>query len=132
MLLCPNRQVPKAPRLKVPYANGPALLSPRTAVMLLPAGMVAMAFAAPGLLAKLLLQVICYFGSLIEPFDSLLPENGVLRAMVTTVKDAKRNWHKKMGIPYLEDTGFLDEDDEDEPPSAAGASEGSEGGEEAP
>lgn len=67
------------------------------------------------MLASLLLQLICYVGSLFEPFDSLLPEHGLLRSLVNTVKDAKRAYNVKHGIPSIDDQQFFDEDeDEDE------------------
>ena len=81
-LMEPALKVPKPPRLKNPVAPGLALLTPGKALMVLPAALVALGVAAPDLLARLLLQVICFFGSLIEPFDPLLPQKGLLRTLV--------------------------------------------------
>ena len=74
-LMEPAHPVPKAPRLKSPYGGGGLVgrvLSPRTALLAVPASMVAMAFTAPDMLAKLLLHIYCFFASLIEPFDPLV------------------------------------------------------------
>ena len=112
-LMEPAHPVPAAPRLKNPVAP-PGLLTPQKAVLLLPAAFVGLAVAAPDLLARLLLQLICFFGSLIEPFDPLLPQTGLLRTIVTTVKSAKRAWYIKQGLPDPNDTSFMDDDDDDD------------------
>jgi len=116
-LMEPAHPVPASPRLRHPYLGGTQLsrlVSPRTAIVLLPATMLAMAFAVPDALAQLLLQVICFFGSLFEPFEPLLPDKGLLRTLVKTVKDAKRAWYTKQGLPDPSDTSFIDDDDDDD------------------
>ena len=128
-LMEPAHPKPAAPRLKNPTAVG-HLITPGKALMLMPAALVAMAFAAPDMLARLVLQVICFFGSLIEPFDPLLPEKGLLRTLVTTVKSAKRAWYIKQGLPDPSDTSFMDDDDDDDDDVAASAKPADEGAEE--
>ena len=110
----PSHPVPKAPRLKNPAATGLRLVTPQNVLMVTPAALVALAFAAPDVLARILLQVVCFFGSLIEPFDPLLPQKGLLRTLVTTVKSAKRAWYIKQGLPDPGDTSFMDDDDDDD------------------
>lgn len=123
----PAHPKPVAPRLKSPVAPGLRLVTPRNALMVTPAALVALAFAAPDLLARLLLQVVCFFGSLIEPFDPLLPQKGLLRTLVTTVKSAKRAWYIKQGLPDPSDTSFMDDDDDedDDMPTSSAKAEAS-------
>ena len=55
------------------------LVTPQRTLIMLPAVWAAMVMLRPDLLARLLLQLICYLGSLFEPFDGLLPQHGLLR-----------------------------------------------------
>ena len=112
-LMEPAHPVPKAPRLKSPVSP-PGLVTARGLVLLMPAALAAMAVGAPDMLARLLLQVICFIGSLIEPLDPLLPQKGLLRTLVTTVKSAKKAWYVKQGLPDPSDTSFMDDDDDDD------------------
>ena len=53
-----------------------------------------------------------------------LPDKGPLRTMVKTVKQLKRQWYLKAGLPDPGDTSFMDDDDdEDDFVSAAEAKE---------
>ena len=91
-LMEPAQPKPRAPRLKSPYGGNPAdrsalvslsrLVTPKTTLMVLPAVCVGMAAVCPDVLARLLMHVICFFGSLFEPFDGVLPQQGVLRSLV--------------------------------------------------
>ena len=91
-LMEPAQPKPRAPRLKSPYGGNPAdrsalvslsrLVTPKTTLMVLPAVCVGMAAVCPDVLARLLMHVICFFGSLFEPFDSVLPQHGLLRSLV--------------------------------------------------
>jgi hypothetical protein len=94
---------PRAPRLNIPYAPS-GLITARSALIALPAALGGMAVLWPDTLARLLIQVLCYIGSLLEPFDSLLPETGVFRSLVNTVKQAKRAYNVKHGIPSASPT----------------------------
>jgi hypothetical protein len=68
----------------------------------------------PGLLARASLQFLCFIGSLLEPLDTVLPEKGIARALVSTVQQAKKAYNAKHGLPdEVEDTSFFDEFDED-------------------
>ena len=86
----------------------------------------------PDVLASLLLQLVCYVGSLFEPFDSLLPQHGLLRSLVNTVKDAKRAYNVKHGIPSIDDQQFFDEDDDEDEADEASSDVGAAESDEAP
>ena len=118
----PSHPVPRAPLLKRPYGQVGQLITARNALLLTPAALGGMAVVCPDVLARLLLQVLCFFGSLIEPFDSLLPQTDPLRALVTTVKQAYRADTIKHGIPSLDDQQFFEDEDEDEDGAAAASS----------
>ena len=86
----PAQPKPRSPRLKSPYGGGTdghsgvmvslsRLVTPQRTLIMLPAVWAAMVMLRPDLLARLLLQLICYLGSLFEPFDGLLPQHGLLR-----------------------------------------------------
>lgn len=89
------------------------LLSPKSLPALLPAVLGGMAVACPDVLARILLQLVCYLGSLLEPFDTVLPEKGLMRSLVTTVQRAKKAYNVKHGLVTIEDGQFFDEEDDD-------------------
>ena len=123
-LMEPAQPKPRSPRLKSPYGGNfgqdgmiislSRLVTPKRTLMMLPAVCVGMAAVCPDVLARVLMQLICYFGSLFEPFDGLLPQHGLLRTLVNTVKDAKRAYNVKHGIPSIDDAQFFDDDDDDD------------------
>mmetsp|Transcript_39947 Transcript_39947/g.105559 ORF Transcript_39947/g.105559 Transcript_39947/m.105559 type:complete len:190 (+) Transcript_39947:110-679(+) len=102
---------PKLPRLRIPGRGIGALVTPKNAAVLLPAVLGGMAIAVPDALAGLLVQLICFFGSLFEPFDSVLPERGLLRSMVNTVQRAKKAYNVKHGLVQIDEQQFFDEED---------------------
>ena len=127
---------PRQPRLHNPIAAKPAgvlsavrfVTSPRRAVLVLPMAACVMALACPDVLARMLVQLVCYIGALIEPLEQFLPEKGALRAFVTTVQQAKKAYNVKHGLVSIDEQQFFDDEDEDPPPSAeAAASDGDEG-----
>merc|ERR1719321_1150734 len=73
-----------------------------------------MAVKFPDHLAKVLLELVCYLGSFLEPYEELLPSKGPLRAMVTTVKQARKAYNIKNGLIDIDDAQFFDEEDEDD------------------
>ena len=122
---------PKLPHLRIPNRGGlSALLSPKRAVIVLPAVLGGMAVACPDVLTALLVQLICYLGSLFEPFDSVLPEKGLLRSLVTTVQRAKKAYNVKYGLVTIDEQQFFDEEDAPTEEEAASAAEGGDGEEE--
>ena len=104
---------PRLPHLKLPtrHSGLGALLTPKRAVVLLPAVLGGMAVVCPDVLAGLLVQLICYIGSLFEPFDSVLPEKGLLRTLVTTVQRAKKAYNVKHGLISIDEQQFFDDED---------------------
>jgi hypothetical protein len=104
---------PKLPHLKLPtrHSGLGALLTPKRAVVLLPAVLGGMAVVCPDVLAGLLVQFICYIGSLFEPYDSVLPEKGLLRTLVTTVQRAKKAYNVKHGLISIDEQQFFDDED---------------------
>ena len=120
-LMEPSHPVPRSPHVRLPYERVGKLVTPRNALLLTPAALGGMAVLCPDVLARLLVQVLCFFGSLIEPFDTLLPKEGPVRALVTTVKQAKRAYNIKHGIPSLDDQQFFEDEDEDEIAAAVSA-----------
>ena len=119
----------RKPRIHNPIVGKPAgvmaavqmVASPKRAIMLLPAVMCTMAVASPDLLTRILVQLMCYLGSLFEPLETFLPEKGVLRALVTTVQQAKKAYNVKHGLVSIDEQQFFD--DEDEEPDAPRATE---------
>ena len=105
----------RLPRLRVPGRGVglAALASPRNVAVLVPAVLGSMAVACPDVLANFLVQLICFFGSLFEPFDSVLPERGFLRAIVTTVQRAKKAYNVKHGLVQIDEQQFFDDEDTD-------------------
>jgi len=87
------------------------LVSPKRSLALLPAALLAMYMLSPGLLTKLWLHVLCCFGSLIEPFDSVLPPRSVLRPFVTLVQRARRSYEDEHGLTHLREGQFFDDED---------------------
>merc|ERR1719321_2583719 len=73
-----------------------------------------MAVKFPDHLAKVLLELVCYLGSFLEPYEELLPAKGPLRAMVATVKQARKAYNIKNGLIDIDDAQFFDEEDEDD------------------
>lgn len=114
----PAMDLPRSPRLRSPLPqgglSGALALTPQRAAVLLPAAIGGMAIACPDLLAKVLVQLICFIGSLLEPFDMILPAKGLLRTMVTTVQRAKKAYNVKHGLVSIDEQQFFDDEDEAE------------------
>lgn len=116
---------PATVALPVPFVNNPIarksglvgamqlVAAPRRAVVLIPAAVGAMALTCPDLLARLLVQLICFVGSLFEPFDTVLPQTGLMRACVTSVQNAKKAYNVKHGLVQIDDQQFFDDEDEE-------------------
>merc|ERR1719271_620859 len=107
------------PRLRNPLAKatgvGGALLAAKgQCPLILTAVAAVMAVKFPDALAQVLLELICYLGSFLEPYESMLPEKGLLRAFVTTVKQAKKAYNIKHGLIDIDDQQFFDDEDEDD------------------
>ena len=61
------------------------------------------------------LQVLCFLGSLFEPFDTVLPAKHPLRFFVDQVQHARRAFEVKHGLEGLRTPmSFFDEADDDE------------------
>ena len=61
------------------------------------------------------LQVLCFLGSLLEPFDTVLPAKHPLRFLVDQVQHARRAFEVKHGLEGLRTPmSFFDEADDDE------------------
>lgn len=109
--------MPKKPWVKRPVIDGkPAMrlaTSRRSAMVLLPAAVGAMTVACPDVLARLLVQLLCFVGSLFEPFDTVLPQSGLLRACITTVQQAKKAYNVKHGLVQIDEQQFFDDEDEE-------------------
>ena len=127
---------PRAPRLRNPAgaaasAAGRAgvltlvgrAVTPRRALAVLPAALIGMAIACPDLLAQLLLQVVCFVGSLFEPYETFLPEGSLLLSFAKSVKAMKKAYAVKHGLPSIDDQHFFDDDDDDEDEALAAASD---------
>uniref|UniRef100_A0A7S2G2I5 Uncharacterized protein n=1 Tax=Haptolina brevifila TaxID=156173 RepID=A0A7S2G2I5_9EUKA len=116
-LMEPAPPMPKKPWVRRPVIDGkPAArlaISPRNAMLLLPAAVGAMSVACPDLLTRLLVQLICFVGSLFEPFDTVLPQSGLLRTCITTVQQAKKAYNVKHGLVQIDEQQFFDEEDEE-------------------
>merc|ERR1719271_483197 len=107
------------PRLRNPLAKatgvGGALLAAKgQCPLILTAVAAVMAVKFPDALAQVLLELVCYLGSFLKPYESMLPEKGLLRAFVTTVKQAKKAYNIKHGLIDIDDQQFFDDEDEDE------------------
>lgn len=61
------------------------LLSPGGMLLLLPAALAGLAVVNPELMSRLALHVLCFIGSLFEPFDTVLPPKHPLRFFITQV-----------------------------------------------
>ena len=140
-LMEPALSGPRAPRLRRPYPGGSIqgqregvltsigrLVRPQTALVMLPAGAIALALAAPEVLARLLVQLICFIGSLLEPFEMLLPEKGLVRSLVSTVQAAKKAYNVKHGLVTIDDAQFFDDDDDDDDDELSKAKPDGDGG----
>ena len=115
---------PKPPRLRSPFGStvkGGGLVgiiarvaSPKRAIALLPAMLLAMAAFFPEQLARLLIHAVCFIGSLLEPYDTMLPEQSPLRFFTKSVQNAKKAYDVKHGLVQIDEQKFFDEDDFDE------------------
>ena len=64
------------------------LVSLRSTLLLLPAALAGLAVVNPELMSRLALHVLCFIGSLFEPFDAVLPAKHPLRFFITQVRVA--------------------------------------------
>jgi hypothetical protein len=139
-LMEPAAPMRRSLRLQKPPALRSAI-GPASAVVLVPAALGGMAVACPDVLARLLVHMLCYIGSLFEPFDTVLPEKGLLRSLVTTVQQAKKAYNVKHGLVSIDEQQFFDSEDElesdaaeethpNEADSASSASDGDDDGDE--
>jgi len=88
------------------------LASPKSALLMLPAAIAGLALAYPEPMARFFLHVLCFLGSLFEPFDSVLPQKHPLRVFIAQVQDARRAYEVKHGLVGMRDPmHFFDEDD---------------------
>ena len=104
-----------SPRLQRPGLAGLAmqLASPARTLLLLPAAFVALYACFPEQMARLALHVLCFFGSLFEPFDTVLPPKHPLRFFVRHVQHARRQYEVKHGLEGLRSPmQFFDEADD--------------------
>ena len=122
---------PRTPRLQHPIASrrrrvgGPLAVITRHRMALLPAVAVGAWVAAPTSISWLLMHLICFLGSLIEPFDHVLPKSGILRGMVRLVQQARTAYEVKHGlVPLHEQKRFFDDEDEDDAPGDAAEADG--------
>merc|ERR1740117_2539308 len=123
------------PRVSSPVVGGPrlqragllaALLSPSRALLLLPAALMGLAVAFPEPMARFALHVLCFLGSLFEPFDTGLPAKHPLRFFVDQVQHARRAFEVKHGLEGLRSPmNFFD--DADDEADDADAEEGGDG-----
>mmetsp|Transcript_79583 Transcript_79583/g.131657 ORF Transcript_79583/g.131657 Transcript_79583/m.131657 type:complete len:262 (-) Transcript_79583:49-834(-) len=114
---------PDVPQIKKPRV-GKNIVTLGSKVLLVSAALGGMSVAFPDLLAQICLQIICFFGSFLEPFESFLPERGPLRALVTTVQKAKKAYNEKHGLMSMDESTFFDsEDDLDSDDSESPSSE---------
>lgn len=67
-------------------------------IAILPVTLGAAVLTRPSLVTRLLLHIICCIGSLLEPYDSLLPKNSFLKFFIRTVQKAKRDYDLKYGL----------------------------------
>ena len=135
------------PRVKSPVVAGPRLhapglagllgrlASPSKALLLLPAAIVGLALTFPEPMARLALHVLCFLGSLFEPFNDVLPQKHPLKFFVQQVQHARRAYEVKHGLEGLRSPmQFFDDDDhtevdDDEADDDEGADEGADGAE---
>merc|ERR1711879_1022658 len=75
----------------------------------LPAVVLGMRIACPTVLFKILMHFLCFIGSLFEPFDSVLPERGLVRFLVTTVQDARKAYNVEHGLASDDDQKFFED-----------------------
>lgn len=111
-LMEPDPPLPIKPLLKSPLPRA-GLVTPGRALLAMPAVLAVLVLGAPNLLAAMLTHVVLFLGSLIEPFDYLLPKAGLLRNLVTAVKATKKAWYAKTGMIDPNMQGFMDADDDD-------------------
>ena len=74
--------------------------------------MVAICAASPEFASKLILHIIFCLGSLVEPFDTVLPKRSFLRCFIQQVQRARRAYNVKYGLSELDSKEFLDDLDE--------------------
>jgi hypothetical protein len=67
------------------YRKLVALSRPRSALTLVAAVLLLTCLASPSTASALLLHIICFIGSLVEPFDSVLPNKFFLRPFIAQV-----------------------------------------------
>ena len=116
---------PPPPKLQRPRVSRPvvgglqragilaSLSSP--SLLLLPAALMGLAVAFPEPMARFALHVLCFLGSLLEPFDTVLPAKHPLRFLVDQVQHARRAFEVKHGLEGLRTPmSFFDEADDDE------------------
>merc|ERR1719272_2606575 len=95
-----------------------------------------LAVAFPEPMARFALHVLCFLGSLFEPFDTVLPAKHPLRFFVDQVQHARRAFEVKHGLEGLRTPmSFFDEAEDGEDCEGEGdavdAAEAAEAGEEA-
>ena len=89
------------------------LVTPKRSLALLPAALLTVYMLSPALATKLWLHMLCCIGSLIEPFDSVLPSQSVLRPFVGLVQRARRSYAEEHGLVQLGESQFFDDVDGD-------------------
>ena len=67
-----------------------------------------------------MLHIIYCLGSLVEPFDTVLPERSLLRCFIQQVQRARKAFEVKHGLEGIGDMQFFDDDEaapaSDKPP----------------
>ncbi|KAL1507050.1 hypothetical protein AB1Y20_007912 [Prymnesium parvum] len=81
-------------------------------MVLLPVTIGAAVVTNPEMAERVLLHLICFIGSLFEPYDSILPKNSFLKFFIKAVQKAKRDYDVKYGLVSIEDQTFFDSEDE--------------------
>merc|ERR1712217_986875 len=71
----------------------------------------AAAIVQANMLERLLLHLICFIGSQLEPYDMILPKKSSLKVFIRVVQKAKRDYDVKHGLVSIDDQTFFDEDD---------------------
>eukprot|EP00310_Coccolithus_braarudii_P007591 CAMPEP_0183360454 /NCGR_PEP_ID=MMETSP0164_2-20130417/55229_1 /TAXON_ID=221442 /ORGANISM="Coccolithus pelagicus ssp braarudi, Strain PLY182g" /LENGTH=185 /DNA_ID=CAMNT_0025534817 /DNA_START=85 /DNA_END=642 /DNA_ORIENTATION=- len=87
-----------------------SLLTTRRSAAFLPAALMALCFVQPKLMSRLLLHAIFCVGSLLEPFETVLPERSIIRSFVQTMQKARRAYEEKHGLAHIGEQQFFDDD----------------------
>ena len=74
------------------------LVTRRRLLALLPVAVGTAIVTQPTLMERLLLHIICFIGSLFEPYDSILPKKSFLKFFIRAVQKGKRDYDVKHGL----------------------------------